>query len=319
MRILITGLHGFVGSSLTEYLKKEHQIFGLDIIDIERDGVVKTFNWNALDEIPTIDAIIHLAGKAHDVKNTSNPDEYFKINVGLTQIIFDFYLKSGAKKFIFFSSVKAVADTVENGILTENDNPNPQTAYGKSKLEAESYILSKPFPQNKQVYILRPAMIHGPGNKGNLNLLYNFVSKGLPYPLGAFDNLRSFTSIANLNFVVGQLLERTLPSDIFQIADDAPLSSTEIVQLIALVKGKKSKIWKLPVSFIMLLAKIGDIIKLPVNSERIKKLTETYIVSNKKLVKTLEIELPVSSRDGLIYTLSSFQSHKTNTTNNKQV
>jgi len=319
MRILITGIHGFVGSSLTEYLKKEHQIFGLDIIDIERDGVGKTFNWNALDEIPAIDAIIHLAGKAHDVKNTSNPDEYFKINVGLTQIIFDFYLKSGAKKFIFFSSVKAVADTVENGILTENDNPNPQTAYGKSKLEAESYILSKPFPQNKQVYILRPAMIHGPGNKGNLNLLYNFVSKGLPYPLGAFENLRSFTSIANLNFVVGQLLERTLPSDIFQIADDAPLSSTEIVQLIALVKGKKSKIWKLPVSFIMLLAKIGDIIKLPVNSERIKKLTETYVVSNKKLVKTLEIELPVSSRDGLIYTLSSFQSHKTNTTNNKQV
>ncbi len=85
-------------------------------------------------------------------------------------------MQSKAKKFIFFSTVKAVADSVE-GILNEETTPNPKTAYGKSKLAAEQYINRQPIPDDKLVYILRPCMIHGPGNKGNLNLLYSIVKK----------------------------------------------------------------------------------------------------------------------------------------------
>ena len=76
MKILITGIHGFVGSNLVEALKKEHTIYGLDIISPLKDGVEKTYSWDDLsnEKIPDIDAIIHLAGKAHDTKNQSAAD-----------------------------------------------------------------------------------------------------------------------------------------------------------------------------------------------------------------------------------------------------
>ena len=92
MNVLITGVHGFVGSNLVEYLKGEHNIYGLDIVQPEKDGVVRTFSWEEMDELPEVDAIIHLAGKAHDTKNKSAADVYFKVNTGLTQKIFDYFL-----------------------------------------------------------------------------------------------------------------------------------------------------------------------------------------------------------------------------------
>ena len=143
MNILITGIHGFVGSNLVASLKNQHTIYGLDIVSPQKEGVLNTFIWNKLDEIPPIDVIIHLAGKAHDTKNTAAEKDYFDINVGLTQKIFQHFLKSSATRFIFFSSVKAVADSVTGDFLTEEEVPSPQTPYGKSKLEAERYILSE--------------------------------------------------------------------------------------------------------------------------------------------------------------------------------
>ncbi|MGD4786433.1 NAD-dependent epimerase/dehydratase family protein, partial [Xanthomonas citri pv. citri] len=120
------------------------------------------------------DAIIHLAGKAHDTKNTSEESDYYQINTELTKVLFDKFLQSDIKDFIFFSSVKAAADTVE-GVLTEEVEPNPKTPYGDSKIKAEQYLLSQELPSGKRVIIIRPCMIHGKGNKGNLNLLYKVV------------------------------------------------------------------------------------------------------------------------------------------------
>ena len=85
MNILITGIHGFVGSNLVAALKTKHIIYGLDIVSPSKDGVVKTFGWNELNDIPLIDCVIHLAGKAHDTKNQNNAQAYFDINTGLTQ------------------------------------------------------------------------------------------------------------------------------------------------------------------------------------------------------------------------------------------
>ena len=127
MKILITGIHGFVGSNIVKAMGRNHEIYGLDIVAPEKEGVVKTFSWNDLDanKIPQVDAVIHLAGKAHDLKKTSGPEIYFKINTGLTQKIYDWFLQSSAGKFIFFSSVKAAADFVPGDILTEDIVPNP--------------------------------------------------------------------------------------------------------------------------------------------------------------------------------------------------
>jgi nucleoside-diphosphate-sugar epimerase len=307
MNILITGIHGFVGSNLVEALKREHTIFGLDIISPEKDGVVKTFSWKDLPQIFDIDTVIHLAGKAHDTKNQSDTKIYFDINLGLTQKIFDWFLQSKARKFIFFSSVKAAAESVEGDFLTEDALPKPKGAYGESKFAAENYINSQNF-QSKNIYILRPAMIYGKGNKGNLNLLYNFVKRNIPYPLGAFENRRSFVSIYNISFTVKNLIERNIKSGIYNVADDETLSTNELIELIAAVSGKKKRIWKLPPAFMNFAAKIGSILHLPLNSERLRKLTENYAVSNKKNKTALGIEkMPVSAKEGFENTIKNFE------------
>ncbi|MDR1610472.1 MAG: NAD-dependent epimerase/dehydratase family protein [Candidatus Symbiothrix sp.] len=310
MNLLITGLHGFVGSNLVSTLKENHKIYGLDIVFPEKEGVVKTFSWNELDKIPETDVIIHLAGKAHDTKNQSETQVYFDINLGLTQKIFDYFLQSKAKKFIFFSSVKAAADSVEGDILTEDVIPKPVGPYGESKIAAEKYIQSKDW-KDKKVYILRPCMIHGPGNKGNLNLLYNVVSKGIPWPLGAFENLRSFMNIENLSYIIEQFIIKNPPSDIYHLADDEPLSTNKLIRLIAESKNRKPKIWKINKSLIFFIAQIGGVLHLPLNPERLRKLTENYIVSNQKLKKAIGVEkLPVNAIDGMERTLAYFSSKK---------
>lgn len=309
MKILITGIHGFVGSNLVEALKKEHTIYGLDIIAPTKDGVRYTFSWNTLDkenEIPEVDAIIHLAGKAHDTKNQTVSDVYFKVNTGLTQMIYDYFLKSKAKRFIFFSTAKAAADKVD-GILTEDVVPSPVGPYGESKIAAEKYI-QEHLVADKQVYILRPCMIHGPGNKGNLNLLYGVVKKGIPWPLGAFENRRTFTSIDNLCFVINGLLTKDVPTGIYNMGDDEALSTNELIEEICKSLGKKAHIWKLPKGLMTGVAKLGGALHLPLDSERLRKLTENYISSNAKIKKALGVEkMPVDAREGLQRTLESFK------------
>ena len=321
MKILITGVHGFVGSNLVEALKKEHTIYGLDIISPQKEGVRFTFGWEHLDkpgEIPKVDAIIHLAGKAHDTKNQSAADVYFKVNTDLTKKIYDWFLaQPECKKFIFFSTAKAAADRVD-GVLTEDVVPAPVGPYGESKIMAEEYIQANTdFTNNtdastgsaaKQVYILRPCMIHGPGNKGNLNLLYGVVKKGIPWPLGAFENKRTFTSIDNLCFIIKGLLTQDVESGIYNINDDEAVSTNELIEIICSAMGKKAHIWRIPRGLMEGCAKLGGMLHLPLNPERLQKLTENYVSSNAKIKKALGVkELPVRAKDGLTKTIKSFE------------
>lgn len=290
--ILLTGSSGFVGNSVLNFFRGDF------IKVIKRDGEI---------EVDNSKVFIHLAGKAHDLKNSSNPNEYYQVNTELTKIVFDAFINSEAKVFITLSSVKAVADEVQ-GELSEEHIPHPITHYGKSKLLAEQYIFSKELPMGKRVYILRPCMIHGPGNKGNLNLLYKFVSKGIPWPLGTFENQRSFCSIYNLMFIFKELIEREdIPSGLYNVADDAPLSTNEVISILAESQNMKPRIWRISKGLVEFVAKIGNTLKLPLNEERLQKLTDSYVVSNKKLMNAIGKPLPLSSREGLLKTFQFFQ------------
>jgi len=296
MKVKITGATGFVGQNLIPYLNK-------------RNITTNELNRNELAQVLSLahtDVIIHLAGKAHDLKKTSNPEEYYEVNFELTKKLYDAFLNSDAKKFIFISSVKASADIVD-GILTEDNIPNPITDYGKSKLMAEQYIQDQALPEGKSYCILRPCMIHGPGNKGNLNLLYKFVQKGIPYPLATFENKRSFLSVENLCFVIANLLEKEIPLGVYNVADDKALSTSEVVKILASSVNKQARLWTIPSSLIRGLAKIGDVLRLPLNSERLNKLTENYIVSNEKIKSAINMSLPISTREGLLTTANSFK------------
>ena len=295
MKIIITGASGFVGQNLLRFLKKDNDLIPLSI----RNNQNKKFNLNS-------SVVIHLAGKAHDLKKTSEDKEYYEANTELTKKVFNQFLESSSKVFIFMSSVKAATDVVQ-GILSEDVMPDPVTVYGKSKLAAEEYILSKEIPENKRVYILRPCMIHGPNNQGNLNLLYSFVSKGIPYPFGKYINSRSFVSVENLCFIINELMDNDkIASGIYNVADDESISTIDLVKLISEVLGKPNRILKLPKLFISFLAKIGDFLPIPINSERLIKLTENYEVSNLKIKNAINKKLPLSSSEGIKKTITSF-------------
>ena len=296
MEIAITGATGFVGTNLKKYLAANYEINPISVRFIPNQEL----NING-------DAIIHLAGKAHDLKKVSQPNEYYEANHALTKQLFDAFLESNSKTFIFISSVKVAADVVE-GRLTEEVVSQPITPYGKSKKMAEDYILGQTIPEGKKVYILRPCMIHGPENKGNLNLLYQLVSKGIPWPLGAFENRRSFLSVENLCFVIKELLiQEKIPSGVYNVADDESLSTNELIQLMAQSQNKAAQIFNIPKGGINAIAKMGDFLRLPLNSERLQKLTESFEVSNSKIRKAIGKPFPVDAKQGLLTTFESLK------------
>lgn len=284
MKFLITGAYGFVGTNLCKYLaEKGHECLALDIPAAKRDGVpyASFYTWDGLDKLPVVDAVVHLAGKAHDLKKVASEQSYFDINVGLTEKIF---AAAKTTRFIYFSSSKADAKG---------------NAYGRSKLAAEQFL-------NGRAIVLRPAMIHGPGNKGNLNLLWGIARRGLPWPLAAFENKRSFTSIANICAAVEALCERG-ENGIYPIADDEMLSTNRLIELIAETCGKRAKLWRVPKGVMRMVAKIGDVLHLPLNTERIVKLTEDSFVNNSHLKSQLGWNrMPIRAEEGLRRTLRSF-------------
>ncbi len=298
MKITITGASGFVGKNLSIYLKNNHH--SVETLSLRGDWLSK------LDK--NTDAIIHLVGKAHDLENVSDDSEYFKVNRDLTIELFNEFLNSEVKDFFFFSSVKAVADTAD-GVIDENIIPEPLTAYGKSKFEAENYLLAQKIPEGKRLFIIRPCMIHGSGNKGNLNLLYKVVEKGIPWPLSAFENNRSFLSIDNLSYLVHKMLINSeIASGVYHFADDQSLSTNQLIVAINKALDRKAKFLSIPKGLIETVAKCGDVINFPLNSERLKKLTESYVVSNKKIKTALNIkQLPLSAEEGIIKTIKSFK------------
>lgn len=306
MMHIITGNNGFVGGNLTHFLKNYHH----NVLGVSRNPEGKNaipYKQVTIDQCKNSSSIIHLAGKAHDLKKTANDSDYFTVNTELTKQLFDTFLQSDCPVFIYMSSVKAVADAVD-GVLSEDIVPNPITPYGKSKLAAENYIVSKEIPETKRVYILRPCMIHGPNNKGNLNLLYSFVAKGIPYPFGAYKNKRSFVSVENLCFIIHELLtNQSIPSGVYNIADDMSLATNEVVQIMGETMDKKARILNIPKFLIQSVARLGDVVPIPVNSERLKKLTENYVVSNEKIKQAINKELPLTAKEGLKKTIASFK------------
>jgi len=325
MTILISGAYGFVGSNLSRFLvERGHRCFALDLASGEppqREGprlsrpasgpYAAFWTWDDLAQIPwnEIDAVVHLAGKAHDLKKVSDPESYFTVNVGLTEKL---WAACGGKvgRFVYFSSIKAV----------DGDTP-----YARSKAAAETFLEGVAGGRT-EIRVLRPCMIHGPGNKGNLNLLVQVVRKGIPWPLAAWENRRSFTSVANACAVVealcgdaarsvigpyqqGNDAARSVigPYQVFALCDDEAVSTNRLIALIAEAMGKKARLWRLPKGLMRFVARVGDVLHLPLNTERLGKLVEDNVVDNAPLLRALGWEsMPVRAEDGLRSTLKSF-------------
>lgn len=298
MKIALFGFSGFLGSHLLCHLKFE-------MISVN----IRQIDWN--NSIPkNVEIFINLIGKAHDHKGTATENDYYFANVELTKHIFQEFVRSDSKLFIHISSIAAVEEFESESPLKEQTNSNPVSIYGKTKREAEKWLLEQKLPDHKKVIILRPAMIHGPGDKGNLGLLYKIISKGIPYPLASFDNNRSFLSIDNFCFFISEIIENKdrIDSGIYHICDDEPVSTKTVIGIIKKVTNKKTINLSIPKILVQGIAKIGDAIPFPINTKRLKKMTGSLLVSNEKIKNTLHIKtLPVSAEEGLFKTIKSFK------------
>lgn len=303
-KVLISGGSGFVGKNLIPILKKSNELISITRLKINSSEVL----WDNLDSYnESFTSFIHLAGKAHDLKNASQAQEYMDVNVGLTKKAFEVFKRCEGETFIYFSSVKAVASSV-SGILKENDEYKVDNPYGRSKKAAEDFLNAQELSNNQRIYILRPCMIHGAGNKGNLNLLYKMASKGVPFPFGSYKNERSLLGIDNLNEVILGLLDKRPESGVYNMADDDVISTNRIYQIMGDCLNKKAKTWNIPKLLIASIGRIGDYLPLPIDTLKIQKLTENYRVSNEKIKTALGWDkMPSTLEDNLKKTIKSFQ------------
>lgn len=311
-KVVITGVRGFVGQNLKKYLSKntDFELTGasrdVSSLKAQKNGLTSVCSYDDIYEgNHSFNAYVHLAGKVIGLENKGEDSEYFKVNFEQTKRIFDRFLEDPlATKFIFVSTIHVLTEK-PIGIIDESYVPKPFTPYGKSKYLAENYISQKSNDQKKS-YILRPSMIHGPGNKGNLNLLYGLIKKGLPYPFGKINNKRSFVSIDNFSFIVRELLLKAITPGLYHIADDDPTYTHDLIHLIAEEIGTKPRIINMNLGLLKVVAKIGNYLPIPLNEHRLQKLTEDFIVSNKKIKKEIGGELPVKSEEGIKKTIKSF-------------
>jgi nucleoside-diphosphate-sugar epimerase len=312
MNILITGIQGCLGAALAVVLKENHTIYGLDFVRDKMVGVEQIFTYNEFSQIPNIEIVLHVAGKSQDTLDMRKALEYFEMNAGLTRNVFNWFIGSSAKAFIFFSSVKAAADAYHGQALTEEELPKPFGLFGESKLLAENYVLGT-WPRGKLVYVLRPAIIHGCGMMGNENMevLYKWTKRGLPYILGKYESKRSYLTMDNLEFVLKRFLKLDIAPGVYNLADDDTLTTNETYELMCLALGKRKRKQYWAKWFIHLIARIGTLMNSPYNEYQYKKLSSNFVVSNLKLKKALGLSsMPVSSVDGFLKSIEIFKNNR---------
>jgi nucleoside-diphosphate-sugar epimerase len=290
MNILITGSTGFVGRNFLKspfFLK--HNII---LFDNRQD---KNYN-----KFINVDIIIHFAGLAHDTNKKRNSKDYYLINTEYTKLIFDKFITSNAKKFIFLSSIKAVTDYSENTI-NEFTEANPNTEYGKSKLLAERYITEYPISDFKNFYILRPSLIYGSNVKGNLHSLFKYIKILKFWPFGSYNNKRSYCYIENLFFTINEIIESNkIKSGIYNISDNDAISTTDLIKFFSFYTKCNIIIINIPQKYFEIFLTISKKLKINFISNYYNKIFKKNIVDNAFLIKSMNKNLPYTVEEGFI-------------------
>jgi len=306
MRVLVTGVSGFIGEHLAKHLlEKGHKVRGASRwLDspfpreekYEHVTIEDPFSKKAWREITSeANAVVHLIAKTHtqDAGDLSDLSEYRLTNVDITKALFEASWKAGVKRFIYMSSIKAVGEETSPGEAFAEDSPcKPVDPCGISKREAEEMILK--YRGKMSTVVLRAPLVYGPGVKGNFLRLMEEVEKGTPLPLASVKNARSLAFTGNLSAAVVKILEaETLAGGIYHVADDEKPSTPELIEMMAAVMGAKPRLFYSPTGLLEKVAGFSG------RGEMVKKLTRSLVVSHERLKNELEFKPPYSLRRGL--------------------
>jgi len=247
-KILITGANSYIGTSLEKWIERYPDKYSIDTVDMRDDS------WKKKD-FSEYDVVFHVAGVAHIKETKENAVFYFKVNRDLAYETAQKAKDDGVKQFIFLSSMSVYG--IENGVIDRNSSLNPKTNYGKSKLQAEKWIVSLE-DESYKIAILRPPMIYGKGCKGNYPRLVKLALKVPFFP--NVENKRSMIYIDNLCEFVRVLID-DCRSGLFFPQNEEYVCTSDMVRLIAEAHGKKIWMTKLFNPLLSLL-KIGTVNKV---------------------------------------------------------
>jgi len=263
-KVLITGVNGFVGKTLSDELViKGFNVNGTvrSVMSVDFPGAITKFVIKDIDSktdwqnaLESVDVVIHLAARVHVMKDTAIDalSEFRRVNVEGTLNLARQAVEAGVQRFIFISSIKVNGEgSILGQPYTPEDQPAPVDPYGISKREAEDGLRQLASETGMEVVIIRPPLVYGPGVKANFQSMMHWLDKGIPLPLGAIHNRRSLVSLDNLiDLIVTCIHHPAAANQIFIAGDGEDLSTTELLQRMAAGLGKKA--WLIPVpSFIL--------------------------------------------------------------------
>ena len=276
-RILVTGTGGFVGRRLME-------------IDSDRFCLVpvslRSTNVDDID-LAGIDSIVHLAGKAHEMKPVDD-QVYYDVNYTLTKKLAERARQQGVPHFVYISSVKVYGDETP-GPLNEQSPCVPTEAYGKSKLQAEEMLLHESALSFK-VAIVRPPLVYGPRVKGNMIKLLQLAGKNYPLPFGNIKNRRSMVYVDNLVALINTIVEQQA-AGIYIAGDEQPVSTELLVRTIRKELNKPENMISLPLPLRLLLRTLKPAL--------FTRLYGSYIIDNALTNKRLSFHPPFSTQAGI--------------------
>ncbi|HAE40207.1 MAG TPA: NAD-dependent dehydratase [Candidatus Riflebacteria bacterium] len=264
MNYLVTGADGFIGSNLTRKLVEQHYTVTALLQSQSQGSCCKTLTVDLVQDekidlagVAPVDAIIHLAGKAHAVSEIGEGDEYFALNTEGTRKLLEATRKIGVQRFVYFSSVKAMG---EGSWQTEDENTpcQPSGAYGQSKLDAEKLVLEGGYVP--EPVVIRPTMVYGQTDKGNLPRMIRMARKGLFPPLADNGNRRSMVHVEDI--VQAAILAAARPEAIGQVyivSDGQAYSTRKVYELILKALGRCVPPFDCPTALLSLAARIGDV------------------------------------------------------------
>lgn len=314
--ILITGATGFIASHLIPYLSQKDyslraavrntdQSLPSDIAPIPIGNIDGQTNWEPA--LHNVDTVIHLAARAHILHDTNpNPEaEFFRVNTQGTINLVQQSIQAGVKHFIFISSIGAMA-TLSPEPLSETSPCNPDTPYGHSKLQAEQALIKFASPTPMTWTILRPTLVYGAGNPGNMERLIKLVKKGLPLPFASIKNRRSFVFVGNLVDAIAQILVHpNAQNQTFLVSDGQDLSTPELVQLIAQQLHQPCRLLPIPPQLLKRAGYLADKLEklthssLPMNRTTVERLLGSLFVDITHIQTTLHWKPPYTVKQGI--------------------
>jgi len=270
MRVLVTGLGGFIGSSLGPLLESRgHEVRGAG-----REGRV-------LEEaLRGCDAVVHLANIAH---TDADPGVLRRVNVEGTGRAAELAAANGVRRFVYVSSVKA-------------DNPERRDHYGRAKLAAEQAISGVVARSGLEAVILRPPLVYGPRVKANFLALMRAIDRGWPLPFGSIENRRSLLYVGNLCDAIARCLEAEAPDGrTFFVADGAPVSTPQLCRAIGDALGRPARLIAFPPALLGLIPGM-------------KKIIQSLEVDDSAIRRELDWRAPYSFEQGLRATADWYRS-----------